>query len=137
MGEVYPPDNTLLSLQVDNETGVSYITTGQSPYYLQFRKMLHRLLLSLKRGNDLRVYDEGVLNVGVKPGKFWLGTQLINYIGSTYNTLADDKSSIYLYLDSNGNLVTNEYTAFPDMATTPHIRLATVITSDGDINSIA
>ncbi|MFC1676911.1 hypothetical protein ACFL3G_07610 [Planctomycetota bacterium] len=136
MGEVYPSDNTLLSMGSDSETGVAYISTGQSPYYLQFRKMLYRLLISLKRGNDLRVYDDGGLDIGVKPGKFWLGTELINYVGATYQTLADDKSSIYIYLDSSGSLVTDEYTAFPDMATVPHIRLATVVTSDGDINSI-
>lgn len=136
MGEVYPSDNTLLNMQSDSETGVAYISTGQSPYYLQFRKLVYRLLMSLIRGNDLRVYDEGGLDIGVKSGKFWIGTQLINYIGSASNTLADDKSGIYIYLDSSGNLVTNEYTAFPDMATTPHLRLATVVTSNGDIDSI-
>jgi hypothetical protein len=84
----------------------------------------------------LRVYDEGGLDVGVKSGKFWLGTELISYDGSSSNTLADDKTNIYVYLDSSGSLVTNEYSSFPNMATTPHIRLAIVTTSDGDINSI-
>jgi len=35
-----------------------------------------------------------------------------------------------------GILVTNEYSGFPDMAVTPHVRLATVNTSGGDIESI-
>ena len=74
--------------------------------------------------------------MGVKTGKFWLGTQLVNYAGSTGNTLADDKANIYIYLNSSGTLVTNEYSGFPDMAATPHIRLAQVCTSDGDIDSI-
>ena len=56
--------------------------------------------------------------------------------GSTGNTLADDKPNIYIYLDSSGNLVTNEYDGFPDMADTLHIRLAVVTTSGGDIVSI-
>ena len=136
MAEVYLSDNELLNLQTDSETGVEYIATGQSPYYLQFRKLLYRLLLSTKRANDLRVYDEGSLDVGVKSGKFWLGTTLVSYNGSSGNTLADDKANIYLYLDLGGALVTNEYSAFPDMTITPHIRLAEVTTSSGDIDSI-
>ncbi len=136
MSEVYPSDNELLNIQSDSETGIEYIPTGTSPYYLQFRKLLYRLLLAARRANDLRVYDEGGLDIGVKEGKFWLGTGLVNYDGSSGNTLADDKASIYVYLDSAGNLVSNEYSSFPDMATTPHIRLAIVNTSGGDIESI-
>ncbi len=136
MAEVYPSDNELLNMQSDSETGVEYIPTGTSPYYLHFRKLLYRLLLATRRANDLRVYDEGGLDIGVKGGKFWLGTELVNYDGSSGNTLADDKASIYVYLDSAGNFVTNEYSSFPNMATTPHIRLAIVSTSDGDIESI-
>jgi len=136
MAEVYPSDNALLNIQSDSETGIEYIPTGTSPYYLQFRKLLHRLLLATKRANDLRVYDEGGLDIGVKKGKFWLGTELISYDGSSSNTLADDKTNIYVYLDSSGSLVTNEYSSFPDMATTPHIRLAIVTTSNADIDSI-
>lgn len=136
MAEIYPSDNELLNLTSDTETGVEYITTGTAPYYLHFRKLLYRLLLACRRGNDLRVFDEGDLDIGAKSGKFWLGTTLINYAGSTGNTLADDKANIYIYLDADGTLVTNEYSSFPDMATTPHIRLAVVTTSGGDITSI-
>lgn len=136
MAEAYPTDNELLNIQADGETGVEYIPTGTAPYYLHFRKLLYRLLLATRRANDLRVYDEGGLDIGVKPGKFWLGTELVSYAGSSGNTLADDKPNIYIYLDASGSLVTNEYTSFPDMATTPHIRLAQVSTSGGDIDSI-
>lgn len=136
MAEVYPSDNELLNMQSDNETGVEYIPTGTAPYYLHFRKLLYRLLLATRRANDLRVFDEGGLDIGIKPGKFWLGTVLINYAGSSGNTLADDKANIYIYLNSSGTLITNEYSGFPDMATTPHIRLAQVCTSGGDIDSI-
>jgi hypothetical protein len=136
MAEVYPSDNELLNLQADGETGVEFIATGQAPYYLQFRRLLYRLLLATRRANDLRVYDEGGLNIGVKAGKFWSGTQLVNYAGSSGNTLADGKANIFVYLTDAGILVTNEYNSFPDMATTPHIRLAIVTTSGGDITSI-
>jgi hypothetical protein len=98
--------------------------------------MLYRLLQATRRANDLRVYDEGGLDIGAKPGKFQAGTQEVNYAGSSGNTLADDRASIYVYLTNAGVLVTNEYSGFPDMATTPHIRLAIVTTSNGDITSI-
>ncbi len=137
MAEVYPSDNELLNITGDSETGVEYITTGTAPYYLHFRKLLYRLLLACRRGNDLRVFDEGDLDIGVKSGRFWLGTTLVSYAGSSGNTLADDKANIYIYLDSSGTLVTNEYSSFPDMAITPHIRLAIITTSSGDITSIA
>jgi len=136
MAEVYPSDNELLNIQSDSETGVEFIPTGQSPYYLQFRKLLYRLLLVVKRANDLRVYDEGGLDIGVKSGKFWLGTELVIYGGSSGNTLADDKENIYIYLNLQGQLVTNEYSSFPDMAAVPHTRLAIVTTSNGNIDSI-
>jgi len=136
MSEAYPSDNELLNIQSDSETGVEYIATGQSPYYLQFRKLLYRFILAVKRANDLRVFDEGGLDVGVKSGKFWLGNTLVSYAGSSGNTLADDKANIYIYLNSSGTLITNEYSSFPDMETTPHIRLATVTTSNGDIDSV-
>jgi len=136
MAEVYPSDNELLNLQSDGETGVEYIPTGTAPYYLHFRKLLYRLLLSTRRANDLRVYDEGGLDIGVHAGKFWLNTELIEYAGSAGNTLADDKAAIYVYLDAAGDLVTDEYTGFPSMTTAPHVRLAVVCTSGGDIVSI-
>lgn len=136
MAEVYPSDNELLNIQSEGETGVEYIPTGTAPYYLEFRKLLYRLILAARRANDLRVYDEGGLDIGVKAGKFWLGTQLVSYGGSSGNTLADNKEHIYIYLDSSGSLVTNEYSSFPNMTTTPHIRLAQVCTSGGDIESI-
>ncbi len=136
MSEVYPSDNELLNLQSDAETGVEYIATGTAPYYLHFRKLLYRLLLALRRANDLRVYDEGGLDIGVKAGKFWLGTDLIEYAGSSGTTLSDEKPDIYIYLDTEGDLVTNEYGGFPNMNTTPHVRLAVVTTAGGDIGSI-
>jgi hypothetical protein len=136
MAEIYPSDNELLNIQSESETGVEYIPTGTAPYYLHFRKLLYRLLLACRRANDLRVYDEGGLNIGVKAGKFWMGTELLSYPGSSANTLADDKAEIYIYLNSTGDLVTDEYNSFPDMASTPHIRLAIVSTSAGDIDSI-
>lgn len=136
MTEVYPSDSDLLNLIDDSETGVEYIPTGTAPYYLHFRKLLHRLLLATKRANDLRVFAEGGLDIGVKSGKYWIGTDLVSYPGSLGDTLADDKANIYVYLDADGNLITNEYSAFPEMASVAHVRLAIITTAGGGISSI-
>ncbi|MBN1765248.1 MAG: hypothetical protein JW860_08330 [Sedimentisphaerales bacterium] len=135
MSEVYPSDSSILNLVAEEETGVEYIETGRAPYYLEFRRLLYRLLLATRRVNDLRVFDEGGLSVGVKAGAFRDGDQLREYPGSSGHTLADDKASIYLYLDAGGDLVLDEYTSFPD-AGINHIRLAQVTTSAGDITEI-
>ena len=136
MAEIYPSDNELLNLTVDTETGVEYIPTGTAPYYLHFRKLLQRFLLASRRANDMRVFSEGGLSIGVKAGKFWVGTQLVSYSGSSGNVLADDKSSIYIYINASGTLVINEYTGFPDMVTVAHVRLGVVTTADGAITAI-
>jgi len=135
MSEVYPSDNSLLNLATEAETGVEYIETGKAPYYLEFRKLLYRLLLATKRANDLRVFDEGGLDVGVKTGCYFKNNALVEYGGSSGNTLADNKDNIYIYLNGAGTLVTNEYTSFPDPAVF-HIRLAKITTSGGDITNI-
>jgi hypothetical protein len=136
MAEVYPSDNELLNILNDDESGVEYIPTGTAPYYLHFRKLLWRLLLVAKRGNDFRVFDEGGLDIGIKSGKFWVGDSLVEYGGGSLIVLADDKASIYVYIDSTGALVTTEYAGFPDMASIVHVRLAIVSTSGGDVLSI-
>ncbi len=89
MAEVYPSDNELLNMVSDAETGVEFIATGTAPYYMEFRKLLYRLLLASKRSNDLRVYDEGGLDIGVKAGRYWVGTGLVSFAGSSGNALAE------------------------------------------------
>lgn len=136
MVEAYPSDSELLNIQSDSLTGIEFIPTGQAPYYLQFRKMLYRLIQAFRRANELRVYDAGGLNIGVKAGAFWRGTELVNYEGTNDITIADDKENIYIYLNAQGSLVYSDYADFPDMTITPHIRLAVVQTQAGDIVSI-
>ncbi len=136
MAEVYPSDSELLNLISELETGVEYIPTGTAPYYLHFRKLLYRLLLATRRANDLRLYDEGGLTFGVKPGKFWDGNTLVEYAGSTGNVLADNKSNIYVYIDNAGVLHFTDYVMFPDMGAGKHVRLAVITTSGGDITSL-
>ena len=134
MTEVYPSDNALLSLLSENETGVEYIETSKAPYYLEFRKLLYGMLLATRRANNLRVFDEGGLDVGVKGGAFHDSAgNTVAYAGSTGNALTDNVTN-YLYLDSAGALIVNT-TGFPATSVV-HVRLATVPTSNADIDSI-
>ena len=96
---------------------------------------MYRFLLATRRANDLRVFDEGGLYVGVKAGKFWDGGTLRTYVGSSGNALADDQSHIYIYLNAAGELVTTETSGWPG-ADVRHVRLAIVTTADGDISQI-
>jgi hypothetical protein len=82
MPERYPSDATLLALAQDLDTGVEYIPTGRSPYYLEFRRLVQRLLLATARANDLRVYADGDLSVGVRPGRYYLGDAAREFAGS-------------------------------------------------------
>lgn len=101
MSERYPTDTELLSLTQDAETGVDYIPTGRSPYYLEYRRSMHRLLQATRRSNDLRVYQDGDLSVGVRPGRCFIGDSPIDYPGQ--NTIALNPSATqWLWLDTNG-----------------------------------
>lgn len=101
MPEVYPDDATLLAMSEDAATGVEYIATGRSPYYLEFRRMLHRLLRSAERANDLRVYQDGDLTVGVRPGRCRIGDAVISFAGAEGVAVAASGQT-HVWLDAAG-----------------------------------
>lgn len=39
------------------------------------------------------------MDIGVKGGKFWAGTELVQFTGASGVELADDKDAIYVYLN--------------------------------------
>jgi len=133
MTEVYPQDQELLNLASDAETGVEYIETGRAPYYLEFRRLVHRLLAASRRANDLRVFDEGGLETGVKAGNFACGGSVRSYAGSTGNTLMNNAEN-YVYLNGSGVLQITT-AGYPPVGE-HHVRLARVTTSGGDIVQI-
>jgi len=132
MTELYPTDAQLndLSGTTDGEQEVLFIPTGESPYYTSFYKMLYRLLDVARRAGDLRVYKDGALTCGVRPGRYLNGDGAVNYAGSTGNALANNDTN-YVYLTADGTLTINT-TGFPTPSETPHIPLATIVTSAGD-----
>ena len=135
MAEVYPSDDDLLALLSDTETGVEYIPTGTAPYYLQFRKLLYRLLLATKRANDFRLFPEGGLSFGVKPGVFWAGKTQKVYSGSTGNAARDDRTD-FVYLDQDMNIVIDSMPVELWEPFGPMVFLAMVTSVDGVITNI-
>ncbi|MFW6059381.1 MAG: hypothetical protein ACODAQ_04325 [Phycisphaeraceae bacterium] len=133
MTECYPNDSALLALSQDEATGVEYIPTGKSPYHLEFRRMLHRLLRACERANDLRVYQVGDVSIGVRPGRARLLNAPLDFAGATGIAL-DTNASTYVWLDANGEVQTDT-SAFPSDRTT-FVPLAEIVTNASVIESI-
>ncbi|MGB0766422.1 MAG: hypothetical protein ACPGYV_01790 [Phycisphaeraceae bacterium] len=128
MPEIYPDDATLLALSRDDATGVEYIPTGQSPYVVSYRRMVYRLLRSLERANDLRVYPVGGRLVGVRGGRCFVGDQPRDVAPVASIELNADATT-HVYIDTAGAVV-NSTTGLPtDRAT--YIPLAEA-TTDAD-----
>jgi len=133
MTERYPDDATLLAMEQDPATGVEFIPTGKSPYYLEFRKLIQRLLLAAQRANDLRVYPDGELTVGVRPGRCAIGQTVIDFAGAEGIALANNATT-RLWLAADGS-VQSDADAMPDDPTT-FVPLAEVTTESGAISAI-
>lgn len=133
MSEIYPDDVTLLALTQDVDTGVEYIATGRSPYYLEFRRLLQRLLLAAGRANDLRVYQDGNLTIGVRAGRCRILNTTVTFAG-TMGTAVTANATTYLWLDAGG-LVQQSTTALPTDRT-GIVPLAMVVASATAIISI-
>ena len=101
MPELYPSDSTLLALTEDPITGVEYIPTGRSPYFLEFRRLIERMLLVSKRTNDLRLYQEGDLSVGIRAVRCFVNNITIEFTGTTGISVASNVST-YFWIDFAG-----------------------------------
>lgn len=101
MVERYPDDAVLLAIGEDAATGVEYIPTGRSPYFLEFRRLVQRLLLAAGRANDLRVYQDGELTVGVRPGRCLVRGQGLAFAGLS-GVAVTAGATTWVWLDANG-----------------------------------
>jgi hypothetical protein len=133
MTERYPPDAELLALDADAHTGVEYIPTGTTPYYLVFRKLLQRTLLAAARANDLRVYACGDLAIGVRPGRCLIDGSPIAFAGQT-DLAIDPSATTDVYLDPAGT-VTLSTDGLPDRRS-QFIPLARVVADASAITSL-
>jgi len=133
MPELHPDDATLLALDADPITGVEYIATGQSPYYLEFRRTLHRLMRVAERANDLRVYRDGDLTVGVRAGRCLIDASPLD-IAAAEGIAVAPGATTSMWIDAVGALQTGT-DGFP-AARTRFIPLAVVITDTAAITAI-
>lgn len=121
-----------LSGATDADTDVVYPTIGESPYYTTLYRLLHRLLTLARPMNELRIYKDGDLTFGIRPGKLSSGSNTYAFAGATGQTLTDNTTNyIYLTIDSGApalHVTAGGSASFPDPAVTPHIPLATVAT---------
>ncbi len=133
MSERYPDDSSLLALAEDAHSGVEYIATGKSPYFLEFRRLVQRLLLTAGRAGDLRVYQDGDLTIGVRDGRCVIGDAVVAYSGAGDVGVADDETTS-VWLDEAGVLQTG--TAGMPSDRTMFVPLADVVSADGVITSV-
>lgn len=131
--ERHPTDAELLALSQDPATGVEYISTGKSPYHLDYRRSLHRTLRAAERANDLRVYIDGDLSVGVRPGRCFIADGPVIFAGLDNLTLPINATT-YLWLDTLGVLQTSASSLPADRAT--FIPLAQIVTNANAIASL-
>jgi hypothetical protein len=133
MSERYPDDPTLLTYERDPATGVPYIPTGKSPYYLDFRKLQYHLLRAAERANDLRVFQDGELSIGVRAGRAHLNNTLHAVHEQTGIAVSPNATTV-VYLDSSGNIQTS--TAGLPSDHTSFIPLAELTTDSNTIQTL-
>lgn len=133
MPELDPSDATLLAIDRDSATGVSYIPTGQTPYFLEFRRMLYRLLRATERANDLRVYADGPLSVGVRGGRCFIDDQAL-VLAAQESIAVNPSTTTHLWID-NAGLITSGEAGLPSDRTMI-VALAEITTDASSIQSI-
>ena len=132
MVERYPDDAVLLAIEADGATGVEYIPTGKTPYHLEFRRMLQRLLLAAQRANDLRVFQDGELTLGVRAGRCFVGGAARVFDGAQAVDVPLNTTT-FLWLDGEAALQSGE--SLP-ADRTQFIPLAQVTTDGSTITSL-
>lgn len=117
----------------DSDTDFKYHSPGDAGYFTEGQRQRHRMLTIAKAiSNALRVYRDGALTFGVRPGTARDGESAHTYAGSAGNELTDDATNyIYLDIDSAAVRLVCNTTGLPDASAVPHIPLATIVTADG------
>lgn len=133
MPETYPNDTALLDLERDDATGVEYIPTGASPYFIAYRRMLYRLLRSAERANDLRVFEMGGRTIGVRAGRCFVGNQP-RAIDEAGPIELDASATTHVYVNSSGVVWTSTTGLPADRAT--FIPLAEVVTDADHVTQL-
>jgi len=119
-----------LSGVTDSDLDFTYLTIGESPYYTGAYRCWARLVRVVKAVNAFRVYKDGDLTFGVRPGRYTNGDAEVAYSGATGQGLTNNATN-YVYLTASGTLTVNT-TGFPAPDAAPHVPLATIVTAGGE-----
>lgn len=119
----------------DADTGFRYHSPGDAGYFTEGQRQRHRLLTLAKAiSNSLRVFADGPMTFGVRPGRARNGGSLHAHAGCGAVALTDDATN-YVYLTAAdlaaGDSVSVSTSGFPNQSATPHIPLAQIAVSDG------
>jgi parallel beta-helix repeat protein len=119
------------ALQGAKETSqeILFPTPGTQPWWEEFYRGFDRLLKTAQLSGELRVYKDGNLTFGVRPGRFAAGGVAVNYAGATAQALTDNERN-YVYLTAAGTLAVST-ASFPFQVTAPHVPLAAITTASG------
>ena len=118
-----------LSGVTNSDLDFTYLTIGESPYYTTAFRCWEKMVRVVKAINALRVYKDGDLTFGVRPGRYMDGATVRDYAGASSEALANNDTN-YVFLTADGTLTVNT-TGFPGAGSTPHIPLATIETAGG------
>ena len=136
MAEVYPADADLTALSgtTDATTGTPYPTQNVDPWFVARTKADWQLARVAELANELRVYKDGDLTFGVRPGRYHNGHAGAGaaYAGAAAQALTDDDTN-YIYLTTAGALTVN-LTGFP---VTPHFPLATIAVGSESVAAVS
>lgn len=133
MTESYPDDDALNALSglTDAATGMPLPAIGESPYFTSFYRLADHINRMLAPVNQLRVYKDGDLTFGVRPGWVQSGDDAIEYAGAESQALTDDAvNSIYLTVSGTTLTLHVSDSGFPTPSVTPHWPLATIATGN-------
>ena len=121
----------------DAELDFTYPAIGETPYHTTLYRLLQRLASAVKAANQLRVYKDGELSFGVRPGRASRGAAQYPYAGCAGRPLADNQTScVYLTIGA-GVLELQVADEFPDAAVVPHLPLATLDTGTASLAGVS
>jgi len=137
MSEIELTDDQANALHgtTDAGTGFRYHSPGDAGYFTEGQRQRHRLLTLAKAiANSLRVYRDGEMTFGVRPGRARDGDSAWVHAGCEAVALTDDATN-YVYLTAAdlaaGDSVSVSTEGFPDQADSPHVPLAQIAVADG------
>ncbi len=116
-----------LGATTDSRTDLVYPAIGESTYYTTMYRLIHRLLAVAGAANSFRLYKDGNLTCGVRPGRCCRGTTTYNFLGVSGQTLTNDAVNyLWLQVDAGVLALHVNTTGLPNPATTPNLPLGTI-----------